>query len=81
MYPEALVKPMKAELTSVGFEELLTPILSLINGINDIASKDSEEAKADQSPKLSPRKKGRKKNYDDFLEKTDLFKFIENTLN
>lgn len=25
MYPEALVKPMKAELTSVGFEELLTP--------------------------------------------------------
>lgn len=25
MYPEALVKPMKSELTSVGFEELLTP--------------------------------------------------------
>lgn len=25
MYPEALVKPMKAELTSAGFEELLTP--------------------------------------------------------
>lgn len=25
MYPEALVKPMKAELTAVGFEELLTP--------------------------------------------------------
>lgn len=25
MYPESLVKPMKAELTSVGFEELLTP--------------------------------------------------------
>ena len=25
MYPEALVKPMKAELTSIGFEELLTP--------------------------------------------------------
>lgn len=25
MYPEALVKPMKAELTSVGFEDLTTP--------------------------------------------------------
>lgn len=25
MYPEAIVKPMKAELTSVGFEDLLTP--------------------------------------------------------
>jgi putative YphP/YqiW family bacilliredoxin len=25
MYPEAIVKPMKAELTSAGFEELLTP--------------------------------------------------------
>ena len=25
MYPEALVKPMKSELTSVGFEELTTP--------------------------------------------------------
>jgi putative YphP/YqiW family bacilliredoxin len=25
MYPETLVKPMKEELTSVGFEELLTP--------------------------------------------------------
>ena len=25
MYPEAIVKPMKAELTSVGFEELLSP--------------------------------------------------------
>jgi putative YphP/YqiW family bacilliredoxin len=25
MYPEALVKPMKSELTSRGFEELLTP--------------------------------------------------------
>lgn len=25
MYPEALVKPMKSELTSVGFEELLSP--------------------------------------------------------
>jgi len=25
MYPEQLVKPMKAELTSVGFEELVTP--------------------------------------------------------
>lgn len=25
MYPESLVKPMKAELTSVGFEELLSP--------------------------------------------------------
>jgi len=25
MYPEALVKPMKAELTSAGFEELLSP--------------------------------------------------------
>lgn len=25
MYPEALVKPMKSELTQVGFEELLTP--------------------------------------------------------
>jgi putative YphP/YqiW family bacilliredoxin len=25
MYPEALVKPMKAELTDVGFKELLTP--------------------------------------------------------
>jgi len=25
MYPEALVKPMKAELTTSGFEELLTP--------------------------------------------------------
>jgi putative YphP/YqiW family bacilliredoxin len=25
MYPEAIVKPMKAELTTAGFEELLTP--------------------------------------------------------
>ncbi|MCE3259252.1 MAG: BrxA/BrxB family bacilliredoxin [Bacteroidetes bacterium] len=25
MYPEAIVKPMKAELTSAGFEELLSP--------------------------------------------------------
>jgi putative YphP/YqiW family bacilliredoxin len=25
MYPEAIVKPMKAELTTVGFEELTTP--------------------------------------------------------
>jgi putative YphP/YqiW family bacilliredoxin len=25
MYPEAIVKPMKAELTTVGFEELVTP--------------------------------------------------------
>jgi putative YphP/YqiW family bacilliredoxin len=25
MYPEALVKPMKAELTSVGFEDLVSP--------------------------------------------------------
>lgn len=25
MYPEAIVKPMKAELTSAGFEELTTP--------------------------------------------------------
>lgn len=25
MYPEALVKPMKAELTDVGFEDLTTP--------------------------------------------------------
>ncbi len=25
MYPESLVKPMKAELTSVGFEDLTTP--------------------------------------------------------
>lgn len=25
MYPESIVKPMKAELTSAGFEELLTP--------------------------------------------------------
>jgi putative YphP/YqiW family bacilliredoxin len=25
MYPETIVKPMKAELTSSGFEELLTP--------------------------------------------------------
>lgn len=25
MYPETIVKPMKAELTSLGFEELLTP--------------------------------------------------------
>jgi putative YphP/YqiW family bacilliredoxin len=25
MYPEAIVKPMKAELTAVGFEELLSP--------------------------------------------------------
>lgn len=25
MYPEAIVKPMKSELTSVGFEELATP--------------------------------------------------------
>ena len=25
MYPEAIVKPMKADLTSAGFEELLTP--------------------------------------------------------
>ena len=25
MYPEALVTPMKAELTSVGFEDLRTP--------------------------------------------------------
>ena len=25
MYPESLVKPMKAELTSAGFEELLSP--------------------------------------------------------
>jgi putative YphP/YqiW family bacilliredoxin len=25
MYPEALVKPMKAELTAVGFEDLTTP--------------------------------------------------------
>ncbi|MCE3226782.1 MAG: BrxA/BrxB family bacilliredoxin [Bacteroidetes bacterium] len=25
MYPEAIVKPMKAELTTVGFEELLSP--------------------------------------------------------
>jgi putative YphP/YqiW family bacilliredoxin len=25
MYPEAIVKPMKSELTSAGFEELLTP--------------------------------------------------------
>lgn len=25
MYPEALVKPMKAELTEVGFEDLTTP--------------------------------------------------------
>ena len=25
MYPEALVKPMKAELTSVGFEDLVNP--------------------------------------------------------
>lgn len=25
MYPEAIVKPMKAELTNVGFEELVTP--------------------------------------------------------
>ncbi|MEK6617011.1 MAG: BrxA/BrxB family bacilliredoxin [Bacteroidota bacterium] len=25
MYPEAIVNPMKAELTSVGFEELVTP--------------------------------------------------------
>ena len=25
MYPEAIVKPMKSELTSVGFEELTTP--------------------------------------------------------
>jgi len=25
MYPEAMVKPMKAELTSVGFEDLTTP--------------------------------------------------------
>ena len=25
MYPEAIVKPMKAELTSVGFEDLTTP--------------------------------------------------------
>jgi putative YphP/YqiW family bacilliredoxin len=25
MYPEAIVKPMKAELTGSGFEELLTP--------------------------------------------------------
>ena len=25
MYPEAIVKPMKAELTSAGFEDLVTP--------------------------------------------------------
>jgi putative YphP/YqiW family bacilliredoxin len=25
MYPEALVKPMKSELTSLGFEDLVTP--------------------------------------------------------
>ena len=25
MYPEQIVKPMKAELTSVGFEDLITP--------------------------------------------------------
>ena len=25
MYPEAMVKPMKAELTSAGFEDLTTP--------------------------------------------------------
>lgn len=25
MYPEAIVKPMKAELTAVGFEDLITP--------------------------------------------------------
>ncbi len=25
MYPEAIVKPMKAELTTAGFEELLSP--------------------------------------------------------
>ena len=34
MYPEALVKPMKAELTQVGFEELLNKgaVESAING-------------------------------------------------
>lgn len=33
MYPEALVKPMKAELTTVGFEDLTTPT-AVDNAIN-----------------------------------------------
>ena len=37
MYPESLVKPMKAELTAVGFEELINPE-AVDNAINSKGS-------------------------------------------